>query len=179
MGIRARHSAFVRADRQCGDAAPHGWTTRFFDLAQLICDARNREFAVARRLGLVFPQRSSRARLDNLCGPRDAAHSSREPGTNGSLATARTARDARDVRGLLLRMDAVALPDLDPGVLFRELSSEPAGICPIFGWRAFRRRAWRHPGWWTDERRAATQNGQLADRAVRCDYGWVPRSLTA
>jgi MFS family permease len=81
------------ADRQCGDAAARGWPARFFYLAQFICDARRSEFAGAHRLGLVFSQQSSRAPLDDFCGPGYAAGSSREPGANDSLAEAGQARD--------------------------------------------------------------------------------------
>ena len=63
LGIRARNRAFVRADRQCGDAADHGRATRVLHLARLICDPGRGEPAVAGRVGLVFPRRSARASM--------------------------------------------------------------------------------------------------------------------
>src|SRR5579862_1059345 len=118
---------------------------------------------------MVFPRRSARSSFDNLSGPGYAAGSSRGRGTD-SLAEAGAPRDARDDGGLLLRMDAVALPDLDSGVLFRELSSEPSGIGPVFGGRAFGGRDRRRPGR-AAERPAAAQNAQSGVRAVRGDRG--------
>ena len=71
LGIRARDRAFVRADRQCGDAADHGGAAAVLYLARLIRDSGRGEPAVAGRMGLVFPQRSARASRDDSGDSRE------------------------------------------------------------------------------------------------------------
>ncbi len=121
--LRAGDHARIRAVRQRGDAADCRVAHRARDLAWIVRRARLRQPAVGADVDLVFPRQSRGALERHARGAGAAAEPWRRDSTRAAPARAvgsACAPDAaRDDRVLLLRLDAVAVPEL-AAVVFPE-----------------------------------------------------------
>ena len=81
--------------------------------------------------------------------------------SSGAVAAARAEHLSGADRRLLLRLDHLALPELDSVVLHRELSLEIDGFGVVYRWRSPRRHAGRHAG-----RRLVGQNPSTHGRSI-------------
>src|SRR5690348_16899011 len=95
-------------------------------LARVLCRSRRRQLDLDGGLGLVFSRRPAHAPPHDW-GRTGAAGCRSEAGGRTSecaLAEPRPAGAAGDRSGFLLWLDVVAFPQLDPILLFSELSFE-------------------------------------------------------
>ena len=99
-------------------------------------------------------QHISREEIANAAGRASLQHEARR----AVLATSQ-AHDAGDGDGLLLRLDPLALPQLDPVVLLAPVSARPEKIGAFRIGRVFRRRGRRY-GWRLRQRPHSEETGR-------------------
>ena len=143
--FRARPHPRFRTARQCRDAAADRGVDGLADLAWLIRGAGPRQPGVGRGLGAVFPQRSQGSSRDYRRRTGVAAAAFARQAARGAMGTA----VAPDVAGhadlFLLRLDAVAVPQLAAAVLQEQLQSRYQELRAVRLRRVLRRRGRRQP----------------------------------
>ena len=142
--IRARYHARVLEDRQRRNATDRDVADGGVQLARLIHRARTVQPRLGHRLGMVFPRQPAdhakvtTTELDTLPAFVGVKETPRVP-----WSAAHQAHAAGHAGVLLLRLDPVAVSDLDSAVLPAQLPPEPEELRAVRLGRVLRRRAGR------------------------------------
>ncbi len=146
LGFRPGHHAFVGADRKRANATSDRFIGRAGVMARRVRRPCAREPDLGRGLVVVL-SRYTRSAAPDRRGTCDASRT--QPGQchhAGAVAQIISSHAAGDRGRFLLRLDAVAVPELDTILLLPELSAKPDAIGVLFRGRFPCRRDRRHPG---------------------------------